>query len=194
MKFKDTLKDFKPLHWVYNLLHAKQLQHNKEAYRHYNIHKPLYGSISSRDFPDKTSSAWLDVNDSSAVAGTKTGFADFLFDVQQQIKQWSSNGYLVVQKHFTDEQVDEVNKAIDELIHQKRLSVTHDNKVMLGYKHSAAVKAMMHDSGLKKLVSFLLDKKTVPFQTLNFVKGSGQRAHSDSIHMTTYQLGYLVVP
>ncbi len=32
----------------------------------------------------------------------------------------------------------------------------------------------------------------MPFQTINFVKGSNQRAHSDSIHMTTYPLGYLI--
>ncbi|HVV05301.1 MAG TPA: phytanoyl-CoA dioxygenase family protein, partial [Puia sp.] len=32
----------------------------------------------------------------------------------------------------------------------------------------------------------------VPFQTINFVYGSNQRAHSDSIHMTTYPLGYLI--
>jgi ectoine hydroxylase-related dioxygenase (phytanoyl-CoA dioxygenase family) len=37
-----------------------------------------------------------------------------------------------------------------------------------------------------------LGKEVIPFQTLNFIKGSGQRAHSDSIHMTTYPLGYLI--
>jgi ectoine hydroxylase len=38
----------------------------------------------------------------------------------------------------------------------------------------------------------LLDKEMVPFQTINFINGSGQRAHSDSVHMTTYPLGYLI--
>ncbi|MDB5193249.1 MAG: phytanoyl-CoA dioxygenase [Segetibacter sp.] len=37
-----------------------------------------------------------------------------------------------------------------------------------------------------------LGKEVVLFQTLNFIKGSNQRAHSDSIHMTTYPLGYLI--
>jgi ectoine hydroxylase-related dioxygenase (phytanoyl-CoA dioxygenase family) len=32
----------------------------------------------------------------------------------------------------------------------------------------------------------------VAFQTINFLQGSSQRAHSDSIHMTTYPLGYLI--
>lgn len=192
MKLKDKLKDYKPLHWIYNLLHVKQLQHNKEAYSKYQINKPLYGSISSKDFPDKASSAWLDVNDSAQVVSSKEAFQHFAADVQQQLLQWSSNGFLHIKQHFSEQQADEINKAVDELIHQKQLPITHDNKVMHGYKHSPVIKQMMQDEGLKQLLSFILDKEVVPFQTLNFVKGSGQRAHSDSIHMTTYPLGYLI--
>lgn len=192
MTLKDKLKDYKPLHWIYNLLHVKQLHHNKEAYSKYNVHKPLFDSISSKDFPDKTSSAWLDLNDSAAVVESKEGFQQFTANEQEQLKQWSSNGFLTLKNHFSFAQADEVNKAVDELINQKHLPVTHDNKVMFGYKHSPAIKNMMQDDELKKLLSFILNKEVVPFQTLNFVKGSGQRAHSDSIHMTTYPLGYLI--
>jgi hypothetical protein len=192
MKLKDKLKDYKPLHWIYNLLHVKQLHHNKEAYSKYNVHKPLFDSISSKDFPDKTSSAWLDLNDSATIVESKEGYHQFTANVQEQLKQWSSSGLLVLKNHFSFAQADEVNEAVDELINQKHLPITHDNKVMFGYRHSAAIKNMMQDDGLKKLLSFILDKEVIPFQTLNFVKGSGQRAHSDSIHMTTYPLGYLI--
>ncbi len=192
MKLKDKLKDYKPLHWIYNLLHVKQLHHNKEAYSKYNIQKPLFDSISSKDFPDKTSSAWLDVKDSALVVETKDSFHSFSNDIQEQLKEWSGNGFLIIRNHFTTELTDEVNKAVEQLINQKHLPVTHDNKVMHGYKHAEAIKQMMQDEGLKKILSFILDKEVIPFQTLNFVKGSGQRAHSDSIHMTTYPLGYLI--
>jgi ectoine hydroxylase len=192
MTLKDKLKDYKPLHWIYNLLHAKQLHHNKEAYSKYNVHKPLFDSISSKDFPDKTSSAWLDLNESATVVHSKSEFKQFSAAVQQQLINWSSKGFLHIKQHFSNEQVDEVNKAVDELINQKHLPITHDNKVMHGFKHSPVIKQMMQDEGLKKLLSFVLDKEVLPFQTLNFVKGSGQRAHSDSIHMTTYPLGYLI--
>lgn len=192
MKLKDKLKEYKPLHWIYNLLHAKKLHHNKAAYHLYNVNKPLFDSISSKDFPDKRSSAWLDLNDSYTAVESKEGFQQFPANIQEQLKYWSSKGFLELKNHFSHEQTDEVNKAVDELIHQKHLPLTHDNKVMFGYKHSAVIKQMMQDERLKKILSFLLDKEVIPFQTLNFVKGSGQRAHSDSIHMTTYPLGYLV--
>lgn len=192
MNLKDKLKDYKFIHWINNVLHTKQLQHNKAAYKKYNLHKPLFDSISSKDFPDKTSSAWLDLNDSATAVAQKKTFNHFTNDVQEQLLQWSSKGFLQLRQYFSNEQAEEVNKAVDELINQKHLPVTHDNKVMFGYKHSPAIKNMMHDWGLKQLLSFILDKEVVPFQTLNFVKGSGQRAHSDSIHMTTYPLGYLI--
>jgi hypothetical protein len=192
MNLKNKLKDYKFIHWVYNLLHAKQLQHNKAAYKKYNLQKPLFDSISSKYFPDKTSSAWLDLNDSATAVTQKKEFSHFTNEVQEQLLQWSSKGFLQLKQYFSHEQAEEVNKAVDELINQKHLPVTHDNKVMFGYKHAPAIKNMMQDWGLKQLLSFILDKEVVPFQTLNFVKGSGQRAHSDSIHMTTYPLGYLI--
>ena len=192
MKLKNKLKDYKFIHWFYNLLHVKQLQHNKSAYEKYNVHKPLFDSISSKDFPDKTSSAWLDLSDSATAVAQKKEFSHFTNDVQQQLLQWSRKGFLQLKNYFSHEQAEEVNKAVDELITQKHLPVTHDNKLMFGYKHSSVIKNIMHAEGLMKLLSFILDKEVVPFQTLNFIKGSGQRAHSDSIHMTTYPLGYLI--
>jgi ectoine hydroxylase len=192
MKLRDKLKDYKLVHWLNNLLHYRALEHNRSAYKKYGVTKTIYNSISSKDFPDKTSKAWLDVNDSSVVAETKEEFQQFSNDVQQQIKNWSSNGFIHLKQHFSEIQTDAVNKAVEELIHQKHLPITHDNKVMFGYKYSPVIKEVMQNSGLKNLLSFILDKEVIPFQTLNFVKGSGQRAHSDSIHMTTYPLGYLV--
>lgn len=192
MKLKDKLKDYKFVHWLNNLLHYRALTHNKKAYLEYHVHKPLFDSISSKDFPDKTSGAWLDVNDSATVVETKPGFAHFSADIQQQLKQWSANGYMHLENYFGSQHTNAVNKAVDELIHQKHLPITHDNKVMHGHKHAAVIKEMMHDEGLQKILTFVLNKEVIPFQTLNFIKGSGQRAHSDSIHMTTYPLGYLI--
>jgi ectoine hydroxylase len=43
-----------------------------------------------------------------------------------------------------------------------------------------------------ELLSFILDKKVLPFQTINFLKGSEQLPHADSIHMSTFPQGYLI--
>ena len=81
-----NLKQFKPVHWLYNLLNYKSLRHNKAAYKKYNVHKPLIASISSKDFPDKESRAWLDTGDSALLAAQKESFTAFPTSVQQQLK------------------------------------------------------------------------------------------------------------
>ncbi|MBI1781117.1 MAG: phytanoyl-CoA dioxygenase family protein [Sphingobacteriales bacterium] len=192
MSLKERLKDYKVFHWAYNLLHYKSLRHNKEAYRQYNIHKPLYGSVSSKDFPDKKSTAWLDVNDSLIVAPQKASFNSFDAATQEQIKNWSKDGYLILEKLFDEATCDTIDKEVERLVKSGAVQYTHDNKVMFANKLSQPIKEATHHPVLNSLLGFLLDKEVVPFQTLNFNYGSGQKAHSDSIHMTTYPLGYLI--
>jgi hypothetical protein len=192
MSLKERLKNYKILHWAYNLLNYKALQHNKEAYRKYKIRKPLFGSVSSKDFPDKKSSAWLDVNDSSIVVPQNPLFNSFDTAVQEQIKSWSKNGYIIIEKLFDEAICDTVDKEIDRLVNSGAVRYTHDNKVMFANKLSQPIKEATHHPLLNSVLSFLLDREVVPFQTLNFKQGSGQKAHSDSIHMTTYPLGYLI--
>lgn len=187
-----NLKQFKPLHWVYNLLHYKALQHNKAAYNRYGIHKPLTASISSKDFPDKESRAWLDTGDSAVLAPQKEGFYQFQPAVREKILQWSANGYLILEQLIDTATCDAVNQEINLLQEKGKLGFTYGNKLMFANKKSALIKGITVSPALTKLLQFLLDKEVVPFQTINFIHGSGQRAHSDSIHMTTYPLGYLI--
>jgi ectoine hydroxylase len=187
-----NLKQFKPVHWLYNLLNYKSLRHNKAAYKKYNVQKPLIASISSKDFPDKESRAWLDTGDSALLAPQKENFTAFSAPVQQQLKDWSSNGYLILENFFDIKTVDAVNAEIDQLQQRGKLAFTYGNKLMFANKKSKLVKSIAEDPGLKKILSFILDKDIVAFQTINFINGSEQRAHSDSIHMTTYPLGYLI--
>lgn len=187
-----NLKQFKPVHWLYNLLHYKELRHNRAAYKRYHINKPLIASISSKDFPDKTSRAWLDTGDAAILAPQKAMFATFAPGVQQKILDWSKNGYLILENFLDAATCNAVNDEINRLLQSGRLDFTYGNKLMFANKKSALVKSITENSELKKILGFLLDKEVVAFQTINFLRGSQQRAHSDSIHMTTYPLGYLI--
>jgi len=150
------------------------------------------GSLSSKDFPDKKSSAWLDVSDSAKVADTKKEFKDFPIGVQESLRHWSANGYLIWEHFFDDQTIDNINMEVDRLVNEKSLTFTHDNKLPFLNKISPRIASVTNDPCLIRLLSFILGKEVVPFQTLNFIRGSGQRTHSDSIHMTTYPLGYLI--
>ena len=192
MGFFNKLKQFKFLQRIYNLFHYQMLLHNKAAYKKYNIRKPLSASISSRDFPDKESQAWLDKGDSKILVPAKEKYHSFPADIQQQLLSWSDNGFLIVKNFFDEAAVESVNNEIEALVKTKKLSFTHDHKLMFANKISIPIKNITREKKLIDILSFILDKEVVPFQTINFLQGSNQRAHSDSIHMTTYPLGYLI--
>ncbi len=187
-----SLKQFKPLHWLYNLLHYRELKHNREAYKRHHVHKPLFASISSKDFPDKESRAWLDIGDSSVLAASKAEYASFSPVVQQKISEWSTKGYMILENFFPQNICDKINTDIDQMLESRQLQFVNGNKLMFANKKSELIRSVANNAEVKNILNFLLDKEVVAFQTINFIEGSQQRAHSDSIHMTTYPLGYLV--
>jgi ectoine hydroxylase len=186
------IKRFKPAHWLYNILHFRELRHNKEAFRKFSVRKPLVGSISSRDFPDRESKAWLDSGDSRELAATKASFGLFPASIQLKISGWSENGYLILENFIEPDDCDEINDEIERLIINKSIKFNSSNKLMFAYKQSNLISAIAQKTELLDILRFLLDKEVVLFQTINFISGSEQKAHSDSIHMTTYPLGYLI--
>jgi ectoine hydroxylase len=192
MSFFEKLKQFKSVHWIYNLLHYKMLLHNKAAYKKYNLHKSLVASLSSKDFPDKQSQAWLDRGHSANLVASRPAFGSFTPEVQQQLLSWSDHGYIILKNHFNQATVESINAEIEKLVAQKKLHFTHDHKLMFANRTSRLIRDVTLTKTLTGILDFILDKQVVPFQTINFLHGSNQRAHSDSIHMTTYPLGYLV--
>jgi ectoine hydroxylase-related dioxygenase (phytanoyl-CoA dioxygenase family) len=152
----------------------------------------VIASVSSKDFPDKESRAWLDLGDSATLAVQKQGFQQFSPDLQQKILQWSTKGYMVLNQYFSAATCNAVNEEINKLLNKGTLQFQWGNRLMFANKKSSLVQQIIRDAGIGQLLDFLLDKKMIPFQTINFINGSGQRAHSDSVHMTTYPLGYLI--
>jgi ectoine hydroxylase len=192
MSLMNRLKKFKFIHWIYNTIHYKSLLHNRAAYKSYDFKRPLTASLSSRDFPDKESRAWLDIGHSGDLVPAKEQFNHFPANIRQQLLSWSDNGYIILEKFFDEAIIDRINDEIDKIVRLKKIDPTHDNKFMFANHISETIRDITYKKSLTDILSFILDKEVVPFQTINFIYGSNQRAHSDSIHMTTYPLGYLI--
>lgn len=189
---KINLKKFKPLYWIYNLFHYNQLLHNKKSFKKYGIHKPLFATLSAKDFPDKESRAWLDFQDSFEKLENNKQLLTFPKTIQNGIKQWSKNGFLILNQYFNEATVLQINNEIEYLLNAKKIKFENKNKIMFANKKSEVIKNITLNELLVNILSFILGKEVVPFQTINFITGSEQKGHSDSIHMTTYPLGYLI--
>ncbi len=176
------------------MLHQDTLQHNKEAYKKYKFNQFLFQNISSAKFvgKEKGDTPWLDNKEVPTDFESKLKAQNFTEPQQEKIRDWKEKGYMIFDKYFSEEQVENINKEIDRLLADKKSNINDFNKIMFANKQSEFIKAITLDKRINDILSFILGKEVIPFQTINFITGSEQRTHSDSIHMTTYPLGYLI--
>lgn len=188
------LKRFKPAYWVYNLFKKSELKHNLPLYKKYGIKKSYYDSISSEDFKGIESPLnKYDEFDSAEHMANDPAFKKMKPAFQESLKKWSKDGYVILDRFYTEEKVAEINKEIDALIANKDVKFKYNGKKIM---YSFHLSKLIHDAGihpeLMNTLSLLMGKKVALFSSINFIKGSEQRTHSDSIHMSTFPVGNLI--
>ena len=193
-KVVDFLRSLKLTYTTYNFLHASKLEHNKAPYKNAGIRKQLFQSISSKDFTGMPVGEipWMDRNVTTEEVKQKLQQTNFSDDVKEQILNWKENGYLVLNNFLSTEVADSINKEIENLLATNQVEFTLGNKVMFANKKSSLIQGIANQKSITYILSFILGRKVIPFQTINFITGSQQHAHSDFIHMTTYPVGYLI--
>lgn len=193
-KYTGFLRNIRLLHYFYNILHRKGLKHNKHLYPYFEIKKSVYSSISSKDFRGKKGkSPWLDNVLSEKDIQSHPSFGIFPKEIETQLLQWNKNGSIIWNNFLDEETVDSINKEIDELLDAKKVGFNYtDKKIFNAYRASYTIRKVIKDKRLLQLFSFILEKKVIPFQCINFIKGSEQHAHSDSIHMSTFPKGNMI--
>ena len=194
MGFKDIFRRFKPAYSLYNFFKRAQLKHIEEQYDKHGINKNYFEPISSVDFKDAQGEPpWLDSNSSKEMLPKDKRFQRLEKKVQEAIIDWSDKGYAIIPQFFSSEQVDAILKETNQLIESNKANYQRNsNKIMFAYRQSSVVKNIVDADRLNNILSLLLGKKVSLFQSINFFTGSEQASHSDSVHMTTFPLGYLI--
>ncbi len=186
------LRRMRLLHYVHNVLHAGSLQKNKSLYERFEIRKGVFSSVSHKDIRKHSSEVpWADRPDArnrlSTIGELPTPLS------KEDLEHWIDNGYLILPKFFSDSTVDQVNRETQDLIATHAVDFDYTNsRVMNIWRKSNTARACITDSKLRDVLSTLLGKKVVPFQSISFLKGSRQKTHSDFIHMSTEPHGYLI--
>jgi ectoine hydroxylase-related dioxygenase (phytanoyl-CoA dioxygenase family) len=118
-------------------------------------------------------------------------FDAFSSTIQQQLLDWPQKGYLVIPAFFADK-ADAINAEIERLKTDHTVDFNFTGrKIMDAWQHSTLINEVFRNEEILKVFQFIFNKQPIPFQTINFVYGSEQKPHSDSVHMTTEPLGYL---
>lgn len=185
----QQIRHYKFSYMLYNLFKKSKLKHNIPLYKKYGINKSYFSSISSKDF------AHLPASDRSVdyTQLTETPFFKKLSEENKESAlQYDDNGYMILRNFITPETADQINTEIDKLMADGTLKFIYGGKLMFAIHHSQIIKNIGNDKELLDFLSVLLDGKSKLFQSINFINGSQQKTHSDSIHMTTYPLGGLL--
>jgi hypothetical protein len=193
-KYTGVLRQFKGVYVLNNLLNGKKLAHNKELYAKYGLKKSIYAPIGKADFiPPHPDIPWLDRPDALQALERHPQFKEWSVSIQTELRRFVTDGYLILKNFFADENVDRLNEEIDQLLQDKSIDFNYTGrKVMESYRVSPMADTFFRNRQLLKLLQFIMGKPVIPFQTINFIRGSEQQAHSDSIHMTTEPQAYLI--
>lgn len=187
------LRTFKWTTQLYNLFHKKQLIHNVSLYKKYGIDKKYYSSISSEDFKhlDNPKPKFDELNSATELP-KEAEFKQLDKSTQDALLGWSENGYAILEGFFNEQEVETYNKEIQGLLDKNKIEWGYGEKIMFAFRQSLPLFQAATHPKLKQIIRLLMGKEMQLFQSINFLKGSQQRAHSDFVHMTTFPQNNLI--
>ena len=151
-------------------------------------------------FPYSGPYPWLDYSNFEERVGARLTAGEI--DAEQAAKclYWARRGYIVLERLISPEILDEVWSAYDNAVSSGKFRLPpepaangdpHPGRYLNPHKKIGAFCRILKHRGLLAWLRLLTDREPKPLQTIMSHKGSQQAVHSDSIHMTTYPLGYL---
>lgn len=185
------LRRLKLSYIFYNFFQKKQLQHNAILYKKHGINKKYYSPVSSVDFEKLDEKDFIESIEKSKLAEGAL-YQRLNQASQKSIADFEENGYSVLQNYLDADTVEKINGTIDELRQSGKLKFKFGNKLMFAIHKSKFLFDIWTDHNLLNLLSQLIQGNAKLFSSINFMKGSQQKSHSDSIHMTTFPLGGLL--
>jgi len=110
---------------------------------------------------------------------------------------YHENGYVVVDLELTDEFINElmvgINQELDRLKTQDDgYHYSNSPRIFEAWKTNKNVLSLAKHPKLISTLELLYGRKPIPFQTINFLKGSNQPLHQDSIHFYTQPERWMV--
>jgi ectoine hydroxylase-related dioxygenase (phytanoyl-CoA dioxygenase family) len=110
-------------------------------------------------------------------------------------KKFHEDGYVIIDTELSDEEISLINNDVESAVLRDSVNLqaefyTYSNspRVFEEWRNSENIKNVCLNKKIIETLEFLYNKKTFPFSTINFIKGSNQPLHSDAIHFHTIPL------
>ena len=152
------------------------------------------------EFPQCGPCPWLDSPDALEQIAARERAGELSAEEADVCRKWVRDGYVIIKGLFDHDYIDAAwaayEKAVEDGLVKVEAEKVSDDDPYLGRflnPHLAVPEfgRLLHHPSMVKWIALLTGREPVPFQTISSFKGSQQGVHSDTIHMTTYPLGYL---
>ncbi|MBX9950615.1 MAG: phytanoyl-CoA dioxygenase family protein [Candidatus Obscuribacterales bacterium] len=102
-------------------------------------------------------------------------------------REFARDGFLIIESADLFDDVD-IN-ALKEFV------IAHPgsahNRITDGWKDCPEIKKIACNPEILRVIEFLYEREVIPFQTLNFLRGTEQRTHADFIHFASLPARYM---
>lgn len=151
-------------------------------------------------FPYAGPFPWLDCDDADERIAQKLAAGKLTAKEAELCRCWKDNGYLILERAIEPQLLDDVWQAYENAIASGVIELRGEKAgpddpwparaLDPHFKVPELCQLLRHPT-LLHWVEILTERTPAPFQTITSHAGSQQPEHSDSIHMTTYPIGYL---
>ncbi len=157
-------------------------------------------SLRAENFPYSGPYPWLDQPNALEQIAVRVHDGRLTQQQAEQCQFWVKNGYIIVPKLIADSTLDLVWDAYEKAVRDGIIPLSPESagdgdpypgRFLDPHQKVDAFCHILRHPGLLRWIEILMERDPEPFQTITCHKGSQQGAHSDSIHMTTYPIGYL---
>jgi hypothetical protein len=151
-------------------------------------------------FPYAGPYPWLDCDDALDRIDEKLQRGEINPYEAEQCRHWASHGYIILRQLIDGRTLDDVWNAYEKAIQVGKIKLQpepaaandpYPGRFLNPHKKTGAFCQILKQPDLLRWIRVLMEREPKPLQTIMAHKGSQQGVHSDSIHMTTYPLGYL---
>ena len=123
--------------------------------------------------------------------------SNYTTEEKEIITKYHNKGYIVIDLDLTEEFIEGLMKGIlkeiDKLATQdNRYHYSESPRVFEAWKTNPHVLSLAKHPKILSTLELLYGRKPIPFQTINFLKGSNQPLHQDSIHFYTQPEKWMV--
>jgi hypothetical protein len=102
------------------------------------------------------------------------------------VKFYADNGYLII-----DPEISDVDGVAQEIVGACEQDPEYQQRLLDEWEWVPAIRRLALTPKILSTLRTLYGRDPIPMQTLNFGRGTQQRAHSDSVHFSSVPRGFM---